>query len=132
KNDQRYVSIFLFLFALFFTAPAQVPTATLVTIMAAEDSRNFSADLERLLADKNANVRKRAALAAGRIGDDDAVEKLTILLMDDASADVREMAAFALGEIESAKAADTIMAVLSDRKQDPNVVGRAVEAAGKI
>ncbi len=132
KNVHRCVSIFLFLFALIFTAAAQVPTTTLVTIIAAEDSRNFSADLERLLADKNAEVRKRAALAAGRIGDAKAVEKLIILLKDDASADVREMAAFALGEIESAKAADAIMAVLSDRKQDPDVLGRAVEAAGKI
>lgn len=132
KNVHRYASIFLLIFAFVFTAAAQVPTATLVTIIAAEDSRNYNSDLERLLADKNANVRKRAALAAGRIGDEAAVEKLASLLKDDASTDVREMAAFALGEIESIKAADAMIGAISDRKQSPDVRGRAVEAAGKI
>lgn len=132
KNVHRYASIFFFLFAFVLTTAAQVPTATLVTIIAAEDSRNFSTDLERLLADKNPDVRKRAALAAGRIGDDKAVAKLSGLLNSDASVDVREMAAFALGEIESAKAANAVIAAISDRKQSPNVRGRAVEAAGKI
>jgi cyclophilin family peptidyl-prolyl cis-trans isomerase/HEAT repeat protein len=132
KNVHRYASIFFFLFALISPAAAQVPTATLVTIISAEDSRNYNADLERLLADKNADVRKRAALAAGRIGDDRAVEKLAALLKNDGSTDVREMAAFALGEIESAKAADAILEILSNLRENPKVLGRAVEAAGKI
>lgn len=132
KNVHRCASIFFFLFALVLATAAQVPTTTLVAIIAAEDSRNFGADLERFLSDKDPDVRKRAALAAGRIGDDKAVEKLSALLSNDASADVREMAVFALGEIESAKAADAVIAAISDRKQSPNVRGRAVEAAGKI
>ena len=50
----------------------------------------------------NVAVRRRAALAAGRIGDERAVAELASLLTGAGNAEAREMAAFALGEIESA------------------------------
>src|SRR5262249_41387241 len=55
-------------------------------------------DLVRLLADDEARVRRRAALAVGRVGLKDAVEPLEKLLAD-ADPEVRQMAAFALGLI---------------------------------
>jgi len=122
---------FIILF-LSISAAAQVPVATQVAILKAEDARNFDKTLEAFLSSKDESVRTRAALAAGRIGDEAAIEKLTDLLNNDVSIKVREMAVFALGEIESVKAADTIFGVISDRKQSPDVLGRAVEAAGKI
>ena len=60
-------------------------------------------DLIRLLGDGEARVRRRAALALGRVGLPDAMEPLTKLLADE-EPDVRQMAAFALGLIGDAAA----------------------------
>ena len=54
-------------------------------------------DLIRLLGDPEARVRRRAALALGRVGLRDAVGALTKLLSADPEPEVRQMAAFALG-----------------------------------
>src|SRR5687767_15660973 len=85
---------------------AQVPLNVSVQILKAEDARRYDKTLENLLKSPNAVVRKRAALAAGRIGDEAAIPALTALLEKEQSADTRAMAAFALGEVESMKAAD--------------------------
>lgn len=111
---------------------AQIPTATLVSIVKAEDERRFDKTLEALLKSPNEKIRIRAALAAGRIGDERAVPILANLLEADSSAEVKTTAAFALGEIESIKAADAIIKVLSDTRTDGTIRARAVEAAGKI
>lgn len=120
------------------SAAAQIPVATHVQILKAEDSRTYDAVLEGLLKSPNAAVRVRAALAAGRIGDKAAVPALARLL-NDSSDKVREMAAFALGETESIEAADAVRIALTEtaRAQMPgqetaNVKGRLLEAAGKI
>ena len=110
----------------------QVPNATQITIVKAEDARLYDKTLEALLKSPNAGVRVRAALAVGRIGNDAAVPAVGDLLAKDPSRNVREMAAFALGEIESTKGADSILKALSDLNAPPNVRARAVEAAGKI
>ena len=60
-------------------------------------------DLIRLLSDSEARVRRRAALAAGRVGLPAAVEPLTRLLTDE-EFEVRQMAAFALGLLADASA----------------------------
>src|SRR5262245_39531607 len=91
-----------------------VPAATLLLITKAEDERRWDDDLRKLLSSPNAAVRKRAALAAGRIGDEDSVIQLTNLLEKDPDASVRSMAAFALGETEFATGADTLLAILKD------------------
>ncbi len=118
---------------------AQIPLATQVQILKAEDARRYDKTLEDLMKSPNAAVRIRAALSAGRIGDAAAVPALVRMLNGDASEKAREMAAFALGEIESLDAADAIRIALGEtaRVQMPgaekaNVRGRLVEAAGKI
>ena len=134
----------VFLPAIVFTASEtfaqRLPnTATLVTILKSEDARKYDRTLESLLKSPNEQIRVRAALAAGRIGDDAAVPALTALLERDRSTHVREMAAFALGEIESIKAADIILRLIGEtaRARMPGAVehdnrGRLAEAAGKI
>ena len=111
---------------------AQIPVNTLVKISKAEDELRYDASLEDLMKNANPRVRIRAALAAGRIGDERAIPALTILLEKESLAEVRVMAAFALGEIESIKAADAILNVLKNTKNPDSIRARATEAAGKI
>ena len=108
-----------------------VPKQLLLQIVRAEDERRWDNDVRGLLTARSAVVRKRAALAAGRIGDEAAVGDLILLLQKDDEPDVRAMAAFALGEIESPLAAEALVAVL---KNNPNLAGhaQALEALGKI
>ena len=87
-------------------------------------------DVIRLLADGEARVRRRAALAAGRVGLREAVAPLTPLLASDPEPDVRAMAAFALGLIGDAAARPTLIKALADA--DPAVQGRAAEALGML
>lgn len=100
-------------------------------ILRAEDERRWDDDLRNLFRARNANVRRRAALAAGRIGNEQAVADLIPLLQKDDEPEVRAMAAFALGEIESPLGADALVAVLSETQDSPQR-SRAVEALGKI
>jgi cyclophilin family peptidyl-prolyl cis-trans isomerase/HEAT repeat protein len=111
---------------------ARVPQETLLRIMAAEDERRWDeADLGALLKDASARVRARAALAAGRIGDEGAVAPLAALLNADRDLTVRATAAFALGEIEAEGGAASLLESLRLSKS-PEVRARAVEALGKI
>jgi cyclophilin family peptidyl-prolyl cis-trans isomerase/HEAT repeat protein len=109
-----------------------ISTDTLLRILRHEDERRWDDNLAVLLADKDARVRKRAALAIGRIGDERAVPALIDVLKADADLDVRQMAAFALGEIESPAGADALIAVLDDPREPADVRARSVEALGKI
>lgn len=123
-------------FALFFCfslqAFAQIPVKTLVNISKAEDELRFDRVLEDLLKDKNPFVRIRAAVAAGRIGNDAAITALADLLESDKNEKVRAAAASAIGEIESAKGAEAILNVLKKPNLADEIVARSVEAAGKI
>ena len=56
------------------------PTGTLLQMTRAEDERRWNDHLRALLSEKNARVRKQAALAAGRIGDERALPDLVDLL----------------------------------------------------
>ena len=113
------------------TSGDPVPKILLLRIVRAEDERRWDDDLRSLFTARNANVRTRAALAAGRIGNEEAVADLVRLLNHDDESEVRAMAAFALGEIESPLAADALIAVMQNRR-DEIVGARAVEALGKI
>src|SRR5215207_7515915 len=91
-----------------------IPSATLLLITKAEDQRRWDNDLRNLFSDANAAVRKRAALAAGRISNEDSINALTTLLEQDKDAGVRSIAAFALGEVESVTGANALLAVLKN------------------
>jgi len=124
--------ISIFLCPSVFAQKRSVPPAALLQIVKAEDERRWDDGLRNLLSSPNAAIRKRAALAAGRIGNEDAINTLTPLLEKDADVSVRAMAAFALGEIESEKAANALMAVLKNQTGPAEVRVRVVEALGKI
>jgi cyclophilin family peptidyl-prolyl cis-trans isomerase/HEAT repeat protein len=111
------------------TSGDPVPKILLLQILRAEDERRWDGDLRNLFSARNAGVRERAALAAGRIGNEDAVADLIRLLQHDDESSVRAMAAFALGEIESPLGADALVAALKD---SADLRPRAVEALGKI
>ncbi len=112
---------------------SRVPAPVLLQIIRAEDERRWDDTLTKLLANQDAQVRKRAALAAGRIGNEGAVPVLAEMLLTDRDNDARQMAAFALGEIESPGGAYALTEVLNRLGNEDAVVrARAVEALGKI
>ena len=111
--------------------PPPVPRLQkLARILELEDQRSAGGgELERLLRDGDRGVRRRAALAAGRIALPELVAPLGEL-MNDQEVEVRRMAAFALGLTASPTAVDRLLASLQD--SDSQVRGRAAEALGKI
>lgn len=103
--------------------------AKMAHILELEDRRSLgSGELERLLADGDRGVRRRAALAAGRIGNAALVPPL-VERMNDVEPEVRQMAAFALGLLGDTRATERLLAAL----QDPEVTvrARAAEALGR-
>ncbi len=86
-------------------------------------------DLVPLLGDPDPLMRRRAALAIGRVGLVAGVQPLLPLLKD-ADPDVRQMAAFALGLIGDRSASAPLQAALTDTSYV--VRGRAAEALGQI
>jgi cyclophilin family peptidyl-prolyl cis-trans isomerase/HEAT repeat protein len=94
-------------------APPPAPTAT--------------ADLAALAGDSDPRVRRRAAVAIGRVGLSEGIPALTPLLAD-MDPDVRHAALFAMGLIGDTSAAPFVLPLLAD--QDPLVRGRAAEALG--
>ena len=114
------------------TARQSIPPATLLLITKVEDERRWDDDLRNLLSSPNAAVRRRAALAAGRIGNEGALVALANLLETDADANVRSMAAFALGEIESAAGANVLVTTLKNTSTAGELRARTIEALGKI
>jgi cyclophilin family peptidyl-prolyl cis-trans isomerase/HEAT repeat protein len=86
-------------------------------------------DLARLLTDVEPRIRRRAALAVGRVGLPEGVQPLTATLKD-ADPEVREMAAFALGLIGDASGVTSLIDAFAD--PSPLVRGHAAEALGLI
>jgi cyclophilin family peptidyl-prolyl cis-trans isomerase/HEAT repeat protein len=135
---KRFITIFITLF-LFSSVQIigqvvdfkNVPMEQMLQIVQAEDELRFDKTLETLVKHPNPHVRRRAILAAGRIGDKDAIPLLADALEKDLN-NIRQMAAFAIGEIESPEGAEAILKALSDRKLNSDVRSRAIEAAGKI
>ena len=109
-----------------------VPRSVHLLILQAEDERRWDESLSKLLSDPNATVRARAALAAGRIGNDQAITPLSSLLKDDKDGSVRAMAAFAIGEIEAASGALPLIEASKNSNETPEVRRRAIEGLGKI
>lgn len=86
-------------------------------------------DLATLITDTDARIRRRAALAIGRVGLPEGGAALQPLLAD-ADAEVRQMAAFALGLLADTSAVAALTPALQD--PDARVRGRAAEALGLI
>jgi cyclophilin family peptidyl-prolyl cis-trans isomerase/HEAT repeat protein len=95
-----------------------------------EPDRPIAPDLALLLGDDSPRVRRRAALAMGRVGLAEGVEPLSRLLATDPDPEVRQMGAFALGLIGSTRAVPALVTALADSA--PIVRGRAAEALGLI
>jgi cyclophilin family peptidyl-prolyl cis-trans isomerase/HEAT repeat protein len=87
-------------------------------------------DLPRLLTDADARVRRRAALAIGRVGLPAGVAPLAAALGGDPEPEVRQAAAFALGLLGDRSAVAPLGAALADGA--PMVKGRAAEALGAL
>ena len=86
-------------------------------------------DLTKLVTDADSRVRRRAALAIGRVGLKEGIAALTSLLSDQ-DPDVKQAAAFALGLIGDSSASAGLVPLLSDAL--PMVRGRAAQALGLI
>jgi HEAT repeat protein/cyclophilin family peptidyl-prolyl cis-trans isomerase len=86
-------------------------------------------DLTRFLSDREARIRRRAALAIGRVGLTEGIPPL-VALFSDSDAEVRQMTAFALGLIGDSGAREPLVRALED--QSPLVQGSAAEALGLI
>ena len=86
-------------------------------------------DLVRLLADNEARIRRRAALAIGRVGLHDGTAPL-VALLNDADPEVRYMGAFGLGLIGDRAAVRPLVKALGDLS--PSVQGGAAEALGLL
>jgi len=86
-------------------------------------------DLVALFADPEARVRRRAALAAGRVGLPESVPALTGLLKDP-EFEVRQMAAFSLGLLGDLSARPALIEALADAH--PIVQGRSAEALSRL
>src|ERR1051326_830979 len=128
---QRIIPASLVVLAIASTALAQRQSIA-ITIIQAEDERHWSDELMQLLSNQSPMVRKRAALAAGRIGDEGAVKSLRYVLERDKDDSVRATAAFALGEIEAESGANALLAVLKNTSAPPEIRSRAIEGLGKI
>jgi cyclophilin family peptidyl-prolyl cis-trans isomerase/HEAT repeat protein len=110
--------------------PASSRIEKMARILALEDARSpGDGELERDLADHDRGVRRRAALAAGRIGDPSLVPALQGLLSD-GEPEVRQMAAFGLGLIGDPRTGDALASALKDPENA--VRARAAEAMGRL
>jgi cyclophilin family peptidyl-prolyl cis-trans isomerase/HEAT repeat protein len=113
-------------------APAPPPRIErLARILQLEDERSSGAgELERLLHDPDPGIRRRAALAAGRIGDVSLLQSL-IELMNDGEPRLRRMAALSLGLVGDRAAVERLQLALR-LDPDAGVRGRAAVALGRI
>jgi cyclophilin family peptidyl-prolyl cis-trans isomerase/HEAT repeat protein len=87
-------------------------------------------DLTTLLTDADPRVRRRSALAIGRVGLTAGVRPLLKALAGDQEPEVRQMAAFALGLLRDTSAVPELRVSLGDPA--PLVQGRAAEALGAL
>lgn len=103
------------------------------TILRLEDQRwlddGAGGSLLNLLTDTDGRVRRRAAMAIGRVGLDAGVPAL-VGALSDTDADVRAAAAFALGMIGAPAAAEPLITSLGDSQM--TVRARAADALGLI
>jgi cyclophilin family peptidyl-prolyl cis-trans isomerase/HEAT repeat protein len=121
-------------------APGQQPflrrdrssRALYAKILEAEDRREHTKELAEMMKVSHAGVRKRAAIAIGRIGDPDGALALLSQLDIERNRDVKTTVVFATGETEDPRAVPTLLAILASPKELIPTRARAAEALGKI
>ena len=102
----------------------------LARILVLEDSRTLGGGaVPGFMRHEDPAIRRRAAIAAGRIGDPLAAQHLVDRLRD-AEVEVRRAAAMALGWLGTPESGGALLAALSD--MDPMMRGRASEALGRL
>ena len=114
-------------------APQQAFEQKMRAILTLEDQRQLRSggnDLLLMLNDSEARVRRRTALAVGRVGLEEGVPPLNNLVTTEQDPEVRQMAVFALGLIGAKASAELLTATLTD--PNPLIQGRAAEALGLI
>lgn len=120
------------------TVPTLVPPIVsldrrLGAILRLEDQRwlddGAGANLLNLVTDSDVRVRRRAAIAIGRVGIEAGVPAL-VGALGDADADVRASAAFGLGLTKSPRAIDALVGALADAEW--SVRARAADALGLV
>ena len=111
-------------------APVEVPVGQgRKRVLLAPPKPDSSPDLVVLVRDAEPRLRRRAALAIGRVRLKEGIQPLVATLTD-TDPDVRAMAAFALGLIGDPSAEPSLVPLLTDAA--PIVRGRAAEALGQI
>ncbi|HEX2091576.1 MAG TPA: HEAT repeat domain-containing protein [Longimicrobiaceae bacterium] len=104
------------------------------TLLRLEDRREYdSATLERISASSNPELRRRTALAVGRIRERRGLPLLVRLLADPDTA-VAATAAFALGHLGDTAAVPVLVPFLTPQRaaSAPTIVGEAALALGKL
>ena len=101
-----------------------------IALLKAQDELRFDETIKNALKSPNAELRKTAALAAGRIGDEEALQFLEPLLSDN-DPEVAQMAMFGIGELETINSAEVISKWLRSPFSPMSVRMRTIEAAGK-
>ena len=93
--------------------PDEATIGLLASLIATADARRFDGAVLRLgLSNPSPGVRRQAALAAGRIGEPEAVD-LLIPVLNDSVAGVQAAAAFALGLLKDARAIPALQQTVS-------------------
>jgi cyclophilin family peptidyl-prolyl cis-trans isomerase/HEAT repeat protein len=110
--------------------PYEQKFAALLRLEDERQLRSGGGDLLQLMQDPDPRLRRRAALAAGRVKLPEALPVLTTLLSSDPDPEVEQMAAFAIGLIGDASASDALTRALAE--PNPVIQGRAAEALGLI
>ena len=86
--------------------------------------------LTKLMFDRNAEVRRRAALAIARVNDTLAVDSVRQVLKNDSDPKVRATAAFVIGAWNWHRGVETLLSQL-DIEKDPEVLEAILQACGR-
>ncbi len=111
------------------TPPVNTTSRDLADIQVLEDTRAAGAKVEPFLRSADAVVRRRAALAIGRIGDAKSIDAVAALL-GDPDTKVAEEAAFALGLIADPAIAEPLRRAL--KSPEPEVRALAIQALSRL
>jgi len=103
--------------------------STIAKIINYEDTRRVSDSFKELFANPDPEIRRRSALAIGRIGGREYIDQLFELLSDDSS-DVAETAAFAIGLCGDSSDASKLLDM--SKHFNPDLEAVAVQSIGHL